>query len=264
MRPIIRVEHLSKQYRISARSPHTGAVHYATLRESLAETLRAPFRRWSHNGRLSQEIIWALKDIDFTVMPGEVLGIVGHNGSGKSTLLKVLSRITEPTSGRVELYGRVNSLLEVGTGFHPDLTGRENIYLNGAVLGMKRREIEGKFDEIVTFAEIERFLDTPVKYYSSGMYLRLAFAIGAHLNPEILIIDEILAAGDASFQQKCLGKISDVTHDGRTVVIVSHILGIITQLCHNAILLSEGRIHWMGPAGEVVDCYTGMLNQQRL
>jgi len=264
MRPIIKVEHLSKQYRISGQSPREGAVRYATLRESLAETMRAPFRWWSRNGRAYQETIWALNDVSFSVMPGEVIGIIGQNGSGKSTLLKVLSRITEPTRGRVELYGRVNSLLEVGTGFHPDLTGRENIYLNGAVLGMKRREIDSKFHEIVAFAEIERFLDTPVKYYSSGMYLRLAFAIGAHLNPEILIIDEILAAGDASFQQKCLGKISDVTRDGRTVVLVSHILGMITQLCHTAILLTEGRIHWMGPAGEVIDCYTAMFNQQSL
>jgi lipopolysaccharide transport system ATP-binding protein len=255
MRPIIKVEHLSKQYRIGARAVQGGAVRYVTLRESLAEVLRAPFRRLWRNGRPVAETIWALNDVSFTVMPGEVIGIIGRSGSGKSTLLKVLSRITEPTSGRVELYGRVTSLLEVGTGFHPDLTGRENVYLNGAILGMRRREIEQKFDEIVAFAEVERFLDTPVKHYSSGMYLRLAFAVGAHLNPDILIVDEVLAVGDASFQLKCLGKMDEVSRDGRTVVLVSHDMSTIAQTCHSAVLLQEGQVNRIGPAKEVVDHY---------
>lgn len=255
MRPIIKVEHLSKQYHIGARAAQGGAVRYVTLRESLAEALRAPFRRLWRNGRPAAETLWALNDVSFTVMPGEVIGIIGRSGSGKSTLLKVLSRVTEPTSGRVELYGRVTSLLEVGTGFHPDLTGRENIYLNGAILGMKRREIEQKFAEIVAFAEVERFLDMPVKHYSSGMYLRLAFAVGAHLNPDILIVDEVLAVGDATFQQKCLGKMDEVTRDGRTVVLVSHDMNLITHMCHTAVLLREGQLHRIGPAGEVVDSY---------
>jgi lipopolysaccharide transport system ATP-binding protein len=255
MRPIIKVEHLSKQYHIGARATQGRAVRYVTLRESLVEALRAPFRRLWGDERPSAETIWALNDVSFTVMPGEVIGIIGRSGSGKSTLLKVLSRVTEPTSGRVELYGRVTSLLEVGTGFHPDLTGRENIYLNGAILGMRRREIEQKFDEIVAFAEVERFLDTPVKHYSSGMYLRLAFAVGAHLNPDILIVDEVLAVGDASFQLKCLGKLDEVTRDGRTVVLVSHDMSTIAQTCHSAVLLQEGRVDRIGLAKEVVDYY---------
>jgi lipopolysaccharide transport system ATP-binding protein len=255
MRPIIKVEHLSKQYHIGARAAQGGAVRYVTLRESLVEALRAPFRRLWRNGCPSAETIWALHDVSFTVMPGEVIGIIGRSGSGKSTLLKIFSRVTEPTSGRVELYGRVTSLLEVGTGFHPDLTGRENIYLNGAILGMRRREIDRKFDEIVTFAEVERFLDTPVKHYSSGMYLRLAFAVGAHLNPDILIVDEVLAVGDASFQLKCLGKMDEVTRDGRTVVLVSHDMSTIARTCHSAVLLQEGQVDRIGPAKEVVDYY---------
>ncbi len=259
MRPIIKVEHLSKQYHIGARAAQGGAIRYVTLRESLAEALRAPFRRLWRNGRPAAETLWALNDVSFTVMPGEVIGIIGRNGSGKSTLLKVLSRVTEPTSGRVELYGRVTSLLEVGTGFHPDLTGRENIYLNGAILGMKRREIERKFAEIVAFAEIERFLDTPVKHYSIGMYLRLAFAIGAHLDPDILIIDEVLAVGDANFQLKCLGKMDEVTRDGRTVVLVSHDMNLITQVCHTAVLLREGQLQSIGPARDVVNFYHNAL-----
>jgi lipopolysaccharide transport system ATP-binding protein len=255
MRPIITIEHLSKQYQIGTRTGQGGAVRYVTLRESLVEAVRAPWRRLRGTTRLTEETIWALNDVSFSVMPGEVIGIIGRSGSGKSTLLKILSRVTEPTSGRAELYGRVTSLLEVGTGFHPDLTGRENIYLNGAILGMKRREIERKFDEIVAFAEIERFLETPVKHYSSGMYLRLAFAVGAHLNPDILIIDEVLAVGDASFQLKCLGKMDEVTRDGRTVVLVSHDMTTIVQTCHTAVFLQDGQVDRIGPAKEVVAHY---------
>lgn len=260
MRPIIIAEHLSKQYRIGAPAGQRGAVRYVTLRESLVEGARAAFRRWGGGERSVAETIWALRDVSFTVMPGEVTGIIGRNGSGKSTLLKILSRVTEPTSGRAELYGQVASLLDVGTGFHPDLTGRENIFLNGAILGMKQYEIERKFDEIVAFAEVERFLDTPVKYYSSGMYLRLAFAIGAHLSSAILIVDEILAVGDVNFQLKCLGKIDEVTHDGRTVVLVSHDLNLIAHLCHTALLLREGHLQRIGPAREVVDDYRTVLS----
>jgi len=255
MRPIIKVEHLSKQYHLGTRAAQSGAVRYVTLRESLVEALRASFRRLGGQKRPPMETIWALDDVSFTVMPGEVIGIIGRSGSGKSTLLKVLSRVTEPTSGRVELYGRVTSLLEVGTGFHPDLTGRENIQLNGAILGMRRREIEQKFDEIVAFAEMERFLDTPVKHYSSGMYLRLAFSVGAHLNPNILIVDEVLAVGDASFQLKCLGMMNEVTRDGRTVVLVSHDMSTIAQTCHSVVLLQDGRVERIGPAKDVVDYY---------
>jgi lipopolysaccharide transport system ATP-binding protein len=207
------------------------------------------------------DTIWALRDVSFDVMPGEVMGVIGANGAGKSTLLSVLSRIIEPTSGRAELFGRVASLLEVGTGFHPDLSGRENIYLNGAVLGMKRREIEARFDEIVAFAEVEKFIDTPVKRYSSGMYVRLAFAVAAHLNPDILLIDEVLAVGDASFQRKCLGKMDEVTRKGRTVLLVTHNVGIISQLCERAILLRDGRVAGQGPAKQVVDSYVSIDSQ---
>ena len=254
MRPIIRVQNLSKQFRITPGD--RPSVHYDTLRESLVEAVQAPFRRLRRNGRPDSVTLWALKDVSFDVMPGEVLGIIGPNGAGKSTLLKVLSRIIEPTSGRVELYGRVASLLEVGTGFHPDLSGRENIYLNGAVLGMKRREIDARFDEIVAFAELERFIDTAVKRYSSGMYVRLAFAVAAHLDPDILIVDEVLAVGDASFQKKCLGKMDDVTRHGRTVLFVSHGLSLVSQLCRHAILLRNGQIEKRGSAIEVVDYYS--------
>lgn len=255
MRPIIKVEGISKRFRIQPRE--APSVRYPTLRESLVRVVRSPFARQRNNGG-RDDTLWALKDISFDVMPGEVMGIIGPNGAGKSTLLKVLSRIIEPTSGRVELYGRVASLLEVGTGFHPDLSGRENVYLNGAILGMKRREIDAKFDEIVAFAEVERFIDTAVKHYSSGMYLRLAFAVTAHLDPEVLIIDEVLAVGDASFQKKCLGKMDDVTRSGRTVLLVTHSLVMVTQHCRRAILLDGGRIHRMGPAEEVVAHYEAM------
>jgi lipopolysaccharide transport system ATP-binding protein len=259
MQPIIRVQNLSKQFRINGERP---GVRYETLRESLARAVQTPFRRG--NGKPPAATIWALKDVTFDVMPGEVMGIIGPNGAGKSTLLAILTRIIEPTAGRAELYGRVASLLEVGTGFHPDLSGRENIYLNGAVLGLKRREINARFDEIVAFAEVERFIDTPVKRYSSGMYVRLAFAVAAHLDPEILIVDEVLAVGDASFQQKCLGKMDDVSRDGRTILFVTHSLGMITQLCERAILLQGGEIKQIGPAAEVVDHYNLTWNAQSM
>jgi lipopolysaccharide transport system ATP-binding protein len=252
MRPIIRVENLSKQFRINGERP---GVRYDTLRESLTRAVRSPLARWRGNGKAAADTIWALKDVSFDVMPGEIMGIVGPNGAGKSTLLSILTRILEPTSGRAELYGRVASLLEVGTGFHPDLSGRENIYLNGAVLGMKRREISARFDEIVAFAEVERFIDTPVKRYSSGMYVRLAFAVAAHLDPDILIVDEVLAVGDAAFQQKCLGKMDDVSHNGRTILFVTHNLGMITRLCERAILLQGGHVEMIDAAAAVVDSY---------
>ncbi len=236
MKPIIKVENLGKQYRLGeARKP------YSTLRESLVESFSSPFKKFRKASEENQ--FWALNDVNFEVMPGEVVGIIGRNGAGKSTLLKILSRITEPTKGRVELYGRIGSLLEVGTGFHPELTGRENIYLNGAILGMKREEIKQKFDEIVDFAEIEDFLDTPVKRYSSGMYTRLAFSVAANLEPEVLVVDEVLAVGDAQFQQKCLGKMQDVSkNEGRTILFVSHNLGSLSQICNKGILMSKGQL----------------------
>lgn len=249
MKPIIRVVNVGKQYRIGARSE----VHN-NLREALVAGIRAPFKRL-RNGQNSGETIWALKDVNFEVHPGEVLGIIGRNGAGKSTLLKILSRITEPTTGRAELYGRVGSLLEVGTGFHQELTGRENIFLNGAVLGMRRNEIAAKFDEIVAFAEIDKFLDTPVKHYSSGMYMRLAFAVAAHLEPEILLIDEVLAVGDVEFQAKCLGKMGAVASEGRTVLFVSHNLPAVLRLCPRSILLDKGHIVGDGPSHEIANLY---------
>ncbi|HKP37815.1 MAG TPA: ABC transporter ATP-binding protein [Pyrinomonadaceae bacterium] len=248
MKPIIKVENISKQYRLGASRQS-----YGTLRDALAGAFRAPLRR--RGGRAAHETIWALKDVGFEIVPGEVVGIIGRNGAGKSTLLKILSRITEPTSGRAELYGRTASLLEVGTGFHPELTGRENMFLNAAILGMPRTEIERKFDEIVAFAEIEKFLDTPVKHYSSGMYVRLAFAVAAHLEPEILIVDEVLAVGDTAFQKKCLGKMHGVTQQGRTVLFVSHSMAAIKSLCGRAMLLDEGRITCEGDVNTVVDSY---------
>src|SRR5256712_2800247 len=233
----IRVESLRKLYRIGARQER-----YYTLRDTLTEAVTRPFQKLSsflsRNGAGSRtpeaSSIWALKDVSFEVKRGEVVGIIGRNGAGKSTLLKILSRITEPTKGRARIHGRVGVLLEVGTGFHPELTGRENIYLNGAILGMKKAEIDRKFDEIVAFAEVEQFIDTAVKHYSSGMYVRLAFAVAAHLEPEILLVDEVLAVGDAAFQKKCLGKIGDVARHGRTVLFVSHNLGAINRLCGSA------------------------------
>jgi lipopolysaccharide transport system ATP-binding protein len=250
MKPIIRVENLSKRYFLNKtnRSPDT-------LRESLAEILRAPFQRLSGHRLSSSEDLWALRDINLEVKPGETIGIVGRNGAGKSTLLKILSRITEPTTGRIELYGRVGSLLEVGTGFHPELTGRENIFLNSVILGMSRKETRKHFDEIVAFAEIEKFLDTPVKRYSSGMYVRLAFAVAAHMNPEILIVDEVLAVGDLAFQNKCLGKMEDVSLRGRTVLFVSHNMPAITRLCSRAVLLDGGLLVQEGLTSDVISTY---------
>jgi len=253
MKPIIRVENLSKQYTIGGP-----AEPYSTLRESLVKTVKAPFNAFRNGCGNGNEQFWALKDINFEVMPGEVVGIIGRNGAGKSTLLKILSRITEPTTGKVDLYGRVGSLLEVGTGFHPELTGRENIYLNGAILGMKREEISKKFDEIVDFAEIEEFLDTPVKRYSSGMYMRLAFAVAANLEPEILIVDEVLAVGDAAFQNKCINKMKNVsTEQGRTVLFVSHNIQAIRQLCTTTAFMANGLISLMGDTTDAISLYLG-------
>ncbi|HXG30287.1 MAG TPA: ABC transporter ATP-binding protein [Thermodesulfobacteriota bacterium] len=251
----IRAENLTKLYRIGEKES------YYALRDVLSRSIRAPLRWFSLNPQKNNgkspvpSHVWALKGVSFEIGQGEVVGIIGRNGAGKSTLLKVLSRITEPTEGYAEIRGRVGSLLEVGTGFHPELTGRENIFLNGAILGMTRREIKDRFDEIVAFAEIERFIDTPVKRYSSGMYVRLAFAVAAHLEPEILLVDEVLAVGDAAFQKKCINKIQDVGRQGRTVLFVSHSMPAITRLCQRAILLGEGRILCDGPSHEVVGAY---------
>ncbi|MBI3601117.1 MAG: ABC transporter ATP-binding protein [Nitrospinae bacterium] len=237
---VIRAENLSKLYRIGSRES------YKTLRDVLTDAIYAPLRwfRKSNSGLQTpnSNFIWALKDVSFEVNHGEVVGIIGRNGAGKSTLLKILSRITEPTAGYARIYGRVGSLLEVGTGFHPDLTGRENIYLNGSIIGMKKAEIDRKFNDIVTFAEIEKFIDTQVKHYSSGMYVRLAFAVAAHLEPEILLVDEVLAVGDAAFQKKCIGKMGDVAKEGRTVVFVSHNMVSVSSLCNRVILLKGGQI----------------------
>jgi lipopolysaccharide transport system ATP-binding protein len=253
---VIKVENLSKQYRIGAREK------YKTFRETLVDAAKAPlkgigslFSRDSSHVARHAETIWALKDVSFEVKQGEVLGIIGRNGAGKSTLLKILSKITEPTEGRVELRGRVGSLLEVGTGFHPELTGHENIYLYGAILGMDRWEVTRKFDEIVAFAELEKFIDTPVKRYSSGMYMRLAFAVAAHLEPEILLVDEVLAVGDAAFQKKCLGKMGDVSKEGRTVLFVSHNLAAIIALCSRSLLLESGNLSMDGGSVEVTQYY---------
>lgn len=249
----IRVEGLGKEYQIGLRERgHT------TFREAIARAVTAPFRRLRElSGATAEQEsrFWALKDVSFDVEPGEVVGIIGRNGAGKSTLLKILSQITEPTTGKITLNGRVGSLLEVGTGFHPELTGRENIYLNGAILGMSRVEIKRKFDEIVIFAEVEKFLDTPVKRYSSGMHTRLAFSVAAHLEPEILIVDEVLAVGDVAFQKKCLGKMGEVAKGGRTVLFVSHNMTMINRLCTQAVLLSAGTVATAGATSGVVAQY---------
>jgi lipopolysaccharide transport system ATP-binding protein len=250
MKPIIKVQNLGKRYRLGVPQ-----ARYGSLRDTLAGMARAPLRRLQGNGRTAASQFWAVKDVSFEILPGEVVGIIGRNGAGKSTLLKMLSRITQPTTGRIELYGRIASLLEVGTGFHPELTGRENIYLNGAILGMARAEIEHNFDEIVAFSEVEEFIDTPVKHFSSGMYLRLAFAVAAHLEPEILVIDEVLAVGDARFQRKCLDKMGEVGRQGRTVLFVSHNMSAITRLCPRTILLERGAVLRDGPSSEVVGAY---------
>lgn len=231
----IRVSHLGKQYRLGGPQER-----YLTFRDAIVNSLKTPLKAFC--SRKPEETFWALNDVSFEVEQGDVVGIIGRNGAGKSTLLKILSRITPPTEGTVELHGRVGSLLEVGTGFHPEMTGRENIFLNGSILGMKRTEIEEKFDEIVKFSEIEKFLDTPVKRYSSGMYVRLAFAVAAHLEPEILLIDEVLAVGDAAFQKKCLGKMGEVAKEGRTVLFVSHNMAAVNSLCKTGILLKRGRM----------------------
>jgi lipopolysaccharide transport system ATP-binding protein len=250
MRPIISVENLGKQYRLGTE----GAV-YSTIRETLTNVLTWRGKTRGENGSASPQMLWALRNINFEVKPGEVVGIIGRNGAGKSTLLKILSRITEPTTGRVELRGRVGSLLEVGTGFHPELTGRENIFLNGSILGMARKEIEKKFDEVVSFSELEKFIETPVKRYSSGMYMRLAFAVAAHLETEILLVDEVLAVGDARFQKKCLDKMQDVSKQGRTVFFVSHNMPAVTRLCERAILLDQGQVSEDGAAHKIVGSY---------
>jgi len=251
MKPIIAVEGLGKRYRI-------GETAHNSLRDAVAAMVRSPFRRLRSNG--SGSTIWALKDVSFEIHPGESVGIIGRNGAGKSTLLKILSQITRPTKGRVALNGRVGSLLEVGTGFHSELTGRENVFLNGAILGMTRAEIQRKFDEIVAFAETEQFLDTPVKHYSSGMTVRLAFAVAAHLEPEILIVDEVLAVGDLMFQKKCLGKMDEVARAGRTVLFVSHDLNAVNGLCERAILLHQGGIATSGPTKDVTRYYLDHSN----
>jgi len=265
----IQVSGLSKRYRIGANQQA-----YRTLRDKINHTALAPFRAakhlLTHNGNgnsqfairnSKSEMFWALRDVSFEVKRGEVVGIIGRNGAGKSTLLKILSRITEPTEGYADIHGRVGSLLEVGTGFHPELTGRENVFLNGSILGMKRAEINRKFDEMVAFAEIDKFIDTPVKHYSSGMYVRLAFAVAAHLDPEILLVDEVLAVGDIGFQEKCLGKMGDVAKQGRTVLFVSHNLGAIQRLCSDTILLDQGKTQSRGTPPQVVQDYLGLLRE---
>lgn len=270
----IKVENISKRYRIGTREEG-----YKTLREAIMDGFAAPIRNFKRLRKLTKfddaerqatstkhhahsamppsqdDVIWALKDISFEVKQGEVLGIIGRNGAGKSTLLKILSRITEPTAGQIIINGRVGSLLEVGTGFHPELTGRENIYLNGAILGMRKSEMDGKLDEIIDFAEIEKFIDTPVKRYSSGMYVRLAFAVAAHLEPEILLVDEVLAVGDVQFQKKCLGKMKSITGEGRTVLFVSHNMGQIANLCNRVMLINDGSIIRDGDSNAVVEEY---------
>jgi len=259
---VFHVENLGKRYHIGPRQ------RYKALRDTLTDALYAPFRAATSSpkspafasvlpssGRGPDDHIWALKDVSFDIKEGDVVAIIGRNGAGKTTLLKILSRITRPTEGYARIFGRVGTLLEVGTGFHPELTGRENIYLNGAILGMRRKEIERNFDEIVAFAEVEKFIDTPVKHYSSGMYVRLAFAVAAHLQTEILIVDEVLAVGDAAFQKKCLGKMGDVAKEGRTVLFVSHNMAAIKMLCMKGILLENGRIHQVGPIENTVHEY---------
>ena len=255
---VVRVEHLSKKYQLWHSAGST------TLREQLSQQAKRISRQVLQINRTRKpkpEEFWALNDVSFEINRGDRVGIIGRNGAGKSTLLKILSRITEPTTGRIAIKGRVASLLEVGTGFHPELTGRENIYLNGAILGMSKFEIRKKFDQIVDFAEVEKFLDTPVKRYSSGMYVRLAFAVAAHLEPEILIVDEVLAVGDAAFQKKCLGKMEDVAaSEGRTVLFVSHNMGAVTQLCSKSILLTQGKLTKSGASKAVVESYLAYLS----
>lgn len=248
MKPIVDVRNVSKLYHIG-RPQGTPP----SLRQAVTSAVKSPFARL--NGGSSEDTIWALKDINFKAMPGEVIGIIGRNGAGKSTLLRILARITKPSSGEIDIYGRLGTLLEIGTGFHPDLTGRENIFINGTILGMKVSEIKRKFDEIVAFSEIERFLETPVKHYSSGMYLRLAFSIAAHFEPEVLLMDEIIAVGDISFQEKCFAKMRAVSREGRTIFLVSHNLGSIQSLCKRVLLLRSGRLCEEQDAEKVIALY---------
>ncbi|MGD0305996.1 MAG: ABC transporter ATP-binding protein [Candidatus Acidiferrales bacterium] len=243
---VIRAQGLSKRYRVGERE------RYLALRDILARALSNPLKR---KPKPLADYLWALNDVSFEIRQGEVVGLVGRNGAGKTTLLKLLSRITKPTSGTAEIHGRIGSLLEVGTGFHPELTGRENIYLSGAILGMRKREIDVKHDAIVSFAEVERFLDTPLKFYSTGMQMRLAFAVAAHLEPEILLVDEVLAVGDIEFQKKCLGKMQDISHSGRTIVFVSHQTNQIRRLCERVLWIDAGRVRLEGPTGEVLGAY---------
>jgi lipopolysaccharide transport system ATP-binding protein len=258
----IRAENLSKQYRIGAKQ-----ARYRTLRDTITEGLSAPFRalrRSSAAGNAkasANNTLWALRDVNFEIPRGEVVGVIGRNGAGKSTLLKVLSRITEPTSGSIEIHGRIGSLLEVGTGFHNELSGRENIYLNGAILGMKKASIERQFDSIVDFAEVDRFIDTPVKHYSTGMYLRLAFAVAAHLEPETLLVDEVLAVGDVAFQKKCIGKMGDVARTGRTVVFVSHNMGAVRSLCKKGMVMHGGRMVEYSDVGRAIETYYRLTSE---
>ncbi len=248
MKPAIKIKHVGKRYRIGGLHPG-----YMTFREMLGDVVTAPFRKLSSGN--GHQTLWALSDINLEIGQGELVGIIGRNGAGKSTLLKILSRVTKPTTGDVELFGRIGSLLEVGTGFHPDLTGRENIFLSGAILGMRRAEINRKFDEIVAFSELEKFIETSVKWYSSGMYVRLAFSVAAHLEPEILMMDEVLAVGDAAFQQKCLDKMHEIRQQGRTILFVSHDMAAITRLCKRVVLLENGKITLDGEPREVVKRY---------
>lgn len=252
MSTVIKIENISKKYYIGAKEAKSD-----TLRDVITDSIKSPFQRFKKLNayRNDNNFIWALKGVSFDVKEGDIVGIIGRNGAGKSTLLKIISRITEPTEGCVKIKGRVASLLEVGTGFHPELTGRENIYLNGTILGMTRPEINRKFDEIVDFSEIEKFLDTPVKRYSSGMYVRLAFAVAAHLEPEILVVDEVLAVGDAAFQKKCLGKMHNVSKGGRTVLFVSHNTGAVSRLCNRSFWLDKGKIVLEGTSDKVVSQY---------
>lgn len=256
--PAITVENLSKEYSIGGRTGPRESV-----RDMLADLLASPWRRYRRlkGDAAKEDRFFALKDVSFEVPPGEAVGIIGKNGAGKTTLLKIISRITEPTAGRVLLQGRTSSLLEVGTGFHPELTGRENVFLNGALLGMGNAEIRGKFDEIVAFSEVEKFIDTPVKHYSSGMYVRLAFAVAAHLEPEILVVDEVLAVGDARFQMKCIGRMGEIGKEGRTVLVVSHNMQVIQSLCRRAIWLNDGRIEFDGDAFSAVMAYTRSFSE---
>ncbi len=259
----VRAESLSKKYLIGGKPRHD------RFGEQLVDMVTSPFRRAgkllrgqaASASELNQEF-WALKDVSFEIKYGEIIGIIGHNGAGKSTLLKILSRITEPTHGYADIYGRVGSLLEVGTGFHPELTGRENVYLNGSILGMRKAEIDRKFDEIVEFAEIEQFIDTPVKHYSSGMYVRLAFSVAAHLEPEILLIDEVLAVGDVAFQKKSLGKMENVSQQGRTVIFVSHNMNALQRLCPQSILLNHGQLLTRDKTSQVIEQYLSNVSSE--